>query len=441
MRAQAAGQATAGGRPAAWNDTAQSLWEATAHARPPAIQAEGAMHADVVIIGAGYLGLNTALTLAETGANVIVLDAQGPGYGASGRNGGQVIPGLKYDPDALVSMYGARVADELIDFVGSAADRVFDTIRRHGIECDAAQNGWIQGAHNASALTLLRARAAQWHARGARVEVLDQDAVTDAVGCAPGVYLGGWRDTRAGVIQPLNYALGLADAAARRGVRIYSNTVARHIERRDAHWCVESTNGAVISAEQVVVATNAYTDDLWKTLRLSVIPAQSFQVATDPLSKAHLTQILKQRTAVSDARRLLHYYRLDAAGRFVMGGRGTLSPASGPDDFKHIQRAVAKTFPSLKDVPIVHRWAGRLAMTRDGLPHLHQPAPGITIALGCNGRGIALTTAIGQRIASHLATGQALPFQTQPIKPIPLHGLHRSYVTALVQYYKIRDMI
>lgn len=425
-----------------WFETHRSLWQATAIAPPALTPLHDSTETDVVVIGGGYLGLSCALRLASSGADVVLLDAVTPGFGASGRNGGQVIPGLKYDPDELVAMFGAQAAEPIIDFVSHAPDRVFATIERHAIDCDPVRNGWIQGAHSAAMLRTVEARAKQWLARGAEVELLAPDDLTRRIGCAPDLYCGGWIDRRAGSVQPLSYARGLAKAALRHGARLYAPARATGIGRAGQRWCVNTEGGAQVRASQVVIATNAYSDGLWPRLRSTVIPAQSFQVATDPLPDALRDTILRNREVVSDARRLLHYYRLDAAGRFVIGGRGTMSSPTRDSDFAHIGRALEKTFPVLAGVRLPYFWSGRLAMTQDSLPHLHQPAPGVTIALGCNGRGVALTTAVGERIAEHLldSTQNPLPFPTSPLKPIPLHGLHRGYVTALMQYYKLLDL-
>lgn len=428
--------------PQMWSETSHSLWEATANPRPALAALESSTKADVVVVGAGYLGLSAALELASQGVDVVVLDAVGPGRGASGRNGGQVIPGLKHDPDELARMMAPEQAEEAVAFAGAAPDKVFELIARHGIECDAIRHGWIQGAHTGAMLKTVERRAAQWARRGADVELLDERSVTESVGCAPGLYRGGWIDRRAGLVQPLNYALGLASAAIARGARLYHLSPVVSVQQAASGWRVKTAVGACVNASQVVIATNAYSDGLWPKLRNSIIPAQSYQVATDPLPAALRQTILLDSPAVSDARRLLHYYRIDGDGRFVMGGRGPLSSPYNARAFAHVCRAVAQTFPQLAQVPIRYRWSGRLAMTRDGMPHLHQPAPGVTIALGCNGRGVALTTAIGQRIAQHLIKGSVapLPFPAMAIREIPLHKFHKLYVSLIVQYYKIRDM-
>lgn len=428
-----------------WFETHKSLWQATAIEPPTLAPLDSSTQADVVVIGGGYLGLSCALRLAERGADVVLLDAVAPGFGASGRNGGQVIPGLKYDPDELIAMYGAQAAEPIIDFAAHAPDRVFAIVERHAIDCDPVREGWIQGAHSSAMLRAVEARAKQWRVRGADVELLAPEELTRRIGCAPGLYCGGWLDRRAGSVQPLSFARGLAKAAQRHGARLYAPARATGIGRTGQRWSVTidgADGGAQVHASHVVIATNAYSDGLWPRLRSTVIPAQSFQVATDPLPDTLRDTILRNREVVSDARRLLHYYRLDAAGRLVIGGRGTMSSPTRDSDFEHIRRALAKTFPVLAGVHLPYFWSGRLAMTQDSLPHLHQPVPGVTIALGCNGRGLALTTAVGERIAEHLLDDarHPLPFPTSPLKPIPLHGLHRGYVTALIQYYKLLDL-
>jgi glycine/D-amino acid oxidase-like deaminating enzyme len=429
--------------PQMWNETSHSLWEATANPRPALTALENSTRADVVVVGSGYLGLSATLELASRGVDVVALDAVGPGRGASGRNGGQVIPGLKHDPDELVALLGPQQAEAAISFAGDAPDTVFELIARHGIQCSAVRHGWIQGAHTNAMLKTVERRAAQWAKRGADVQLLDADTVTSRIGCAPGLYRGGWIDRRAGLVQPLNYALGLASAAIAQGARLHHLSTVTRIRREASRWRVETSTGAHILAEQVVIATNAYSDELWPKLCNSIIPAQSYQIATDPLPAALRRAILADCPAVSDARRLLHYYRLDGEGRFVIGGRGPLSSPYSARAFAHVHRGLAQTFPQLADMPIRYRWSGRLAMTRDGMPHLHQPASGITIALGCNGRGVALTTAIGRRIARHLVEGATvpLPFPATVIREIPLHRFHKLYVSLVVQYYKIRDML
>src|SRR5919205_1127024 len=168
-------------------------------------------------------------------------------------------------------------------------------------------------------------------------------------------------------------------------------------------------------------------------LRQTIIAANSFQVATEPLSDNVRTSILAYSQASSDTRKLLLYFRLDHTGRFLMGGRGPFREPKGPEDWAHLERAVPKLYPQLQGVGFEYRWCGRVALTRDFLPHLHEPAPGLLIDIGCQGRGVGLQTAMGMAAADYVATGDAdaLPLPPTPIRPIPFHGLHRAYVSAI----------
>jgi glycine/D-amino acid oxidase-like deaminating enzyme len=369
-----------------------------------------------------------------------VIDADEPGWGASGRNGGQVIPGLKYDPDELVRRYGSRNGEALTQIAGSAADTVFDLIERHQIQCDATRNGWIQPTHSDKLLGTLHARARQWEARGAPVELLDRTQVVKRLGTE--AFVGGWIDKRAGSVQPLSYARGLARAAKAAGVAIHGATRAVALERSADGWHVRCASGVVIDAKQVLLATNGYTDALWPGLAQSVIAANSFIVATRPLPDDIAATVLPGREVASDSRRLLLYFRKDAAGRLLMGGRGPFRDPRTAADWAHLERAARLMYPQLEGVEYEYRWAGRIAITRDFLPHVHTPAEGLTIALGYNGRGIAMATTLGQHLAAFMSgAAQGLPLPPTSIKPIPFHALQRVYISAGVAWYGLLDAL
>ncbi|MGH8780459.1 NAD(P)/FAD-dependent oxidoreductase [Paraburkholderia sp.] len=428
-----------------------SLWAATAEPAVDAPPLAASVAVDVAIVGAGYTGLSAALHLAGQGRSVCVIDAHEPGWGASGRNGGQVIPGLKYDPDELVRRYGSTDGEALARTVGHAADTVFDLIARYGIECDATRAGWIQPTHSTALLHTLHARARQWEARGAHVEVLDRAQTVARLGTD--AFIGGWVDRRAGSVQPLSYARGLARAALEHGthgVAIHGGTRAVGLERQRAGWRIrtathERPDGPTIDAAQVLIATNGYSDALWPGLAQSVIAANSFIVATKPLDAKTGAAILPGREVASDSRRLLLYFRRDSTGRLLMGGRGPFrEPRDAPDsrDWAHLERAARLMYPQLEDVEYEYRWAGRIAITRDFLPHVHLPAPGVTIALGYNGRGIAMATTLGKHLAAHLlGTSRGLPLPPAAIRPIPLHALQRWYINAGVAWYGLLDAL
>src|SRR4051794_22532580 len=188
-----------------------NLWEETAIAAPPISVLDRSRTTDVLVIGAGYLGLSAALHLAEAGVSVVALDAEAPGWGASGRNGGQIIPGLKYDPDELEAMLGHERGERLWRFAGATADTVFDLVARHGLQAEAKRTAWVQGLHSAAAVERAKSRAAQWQRRGAAVEYLGATEAASLAGT--GRYLGAFVDRRAGALHPLSYARELCRAA------------------------------------------------------------------------------------------------------------------------------------------------------------------------------------------------------------------------------------
>ena len=418
-----------------------SLWAATARAAPATPPLDMSRQADVAIVGAGYSGLAAALQLAESGASVVVLESGEPGWGASGRNGGQVIPGLKSDPDELVATFGPEAGEHLARVAGGAADTVFALIARHGIDCEARQCGWIQPAFADADLGLIARRAEQWQRRGAPVEVLDRDTVRKLVGSP--IYRGGWIDRRAGSVQPLSYSRGLARAAQQAGALVCGGSRVIALARDGGRWTVTTAHGPTVSAERVLLATNGYTDALWPRLRQTVIAANSFQVATERLPDAVRRTVLPEGHVASDTRKLLLYYRCDHHGRLIMGGRGPFREPAGPRDFRHLEMMIGLLFPQLKGVRCEFYWSGRIALTRDHVPHVHQPAPGLSVLLGYNGRGVAMATTLATVVAKNIIApaDNPLPLPITDIRPIPLHSLHRIYATAIMQTYRLSDSL
>ena len=418
---------------------APALWAETAPPAPPTPPLETSARADVCVIGAGYAGLSTALALAERGITTTVLEAREPGWGGSGRNGGQVIPGLKYDPDELETMFGPERGPRLVEFAGRAANAVFDLIARHHMEVPHARSGWIQGAHSAASLETVKRRAGEWERRGAPVSFLDKAETDRHLGTTQ--YLASWIDRRGGAVQPLAYARGMLRAALAAGAAIHGDSAATGLDRRDGKWIVTTRGGARVTADQVVMCTNAYGGDLWPRLKQTVIAPNSYQIATAPLSDNVRKSILPFGQVSSDARRLLVYFRLDDQGRLLVGGRGPLREPQGDADWAHLEAMLPRLFPQAQGAPIAYRWCGRVAITRDFLPHLHAPAPGLLIDIGCMGRGIALQTAMGQAMAAYVATGRedALPLPLTPVRPMPFRGLSNAVAAAFIAWYRFAD--
>jgi glycine/D-amino acid oxidase-like deaminating enzyme len=418
---------------------APSLWAATAPPPPETATLTARIEADACIIGGGYAGLSAALHLAELGVRTVVLDAREIGFGGSGRNGGQVIPGIKEDPDALEARYGAEAGRALAAFVGGTADRVFDLIAKHGMDVPYRRSGWIQGAHTEAMVETVRRRAGEWAARGADVAVLDRAAMADHLGSDK--YLAGWLDRRAGAVQPLAYVRGLARAAIAAGAVVHTDSPVAAITRESNAYRVTTSAGGRVTAPTVVVATGGYPGRLVPGLRETAVFPNSFQIATEPLSDNLRKSILPYGQVTSDTRKLLLYFRLDHEGRFLIGGRGPYREPKGPDDWAHLERVIGKLYPQLAGTPIAYRWCGRVSVTRDFLPHVHEPTPGLLALIGCMGRGVGLQTAIGAAVAEAVASGNraAIPFPVTPIRTLPLHALHDLYVAAIIAWYRMTD--
>jgi glycine/D-amino acid oxidase-like deaminating enzyme len=379
------------------------------------------------------------LHLAEAGRDVVVIDAHAPGWGASGRNGGQVIAGLKHDPDALEALFG-EAGTAIVSWAGSAPDVVFALIRRHAIACDAARNGWLQLAVSEATLRAAESRARQWQARGVPVSVLDGKEAARLSGSS--LYVGGWLDRRGGTVHPLAYARGLAKAASALGARIFAGSPATRLHRAAGGWQVETPGGAV-SAPTVMLATNAYADGLHDGLRRSVVAVPSYQIASEPLPAALRRCITPEGHPVSDMRRLLRYFRLDAAGRLLMGARGVYADVPPAVAIKRHLQAVREIFPQAADLAFPYRWGGMVAMTQDHMPHWHEPAPGLLAGLGYNGRGVAMATAMGKLLADRASGADlgALGLPATPAAPLRLHRFSRLGVRLAVQYLRLRDAL
>ena len=416
-----------------------SLWHATAPAASPTPPLAQDTTADICIVGGGYAGLSTALHLAEAGASVVLLETHEPGWGGSGRNGGQVIPGIKYDPGEIHAKFGPDAGKALVDFVGSTADLVFSLSDRHKMDVPHRRAGWIQGAHTPAMVETVKRRAADWAREGADTSFLDRGEVARLLGTER--YLGGWIDRRGGGVQPLAYARGLARAALAAGATLHGQSPVTSLQRKGEGWIVKTARGASVTAKRVVVATNGYTGDLIPKLRQTVIRPNSFIVATEPLSDNLAGSILPDGQVTSDTRQLLLYFRKDHTNRLLMGGRGPFREPRDASDWAHLERVVAKMYPQAKGLRFDYRWCGRVALTRDFLPHLHEPEPGLLIDIGCMGRGVGLQTAMGKAMAGYLVSGDRalLPFPIVPIKPLPLHALNELYVSAIITWYRMTD--
>jgi glycine/D-amino acid oxidase-like deaminating enzyme len=416
-----------------------NLYQDTAESAPDTHALDADTKADVVVAGGGVTGLSTALHLAERGIKVTLLEAEEPGWGASGRNGGQVNPGLKPDPDVVERDFGADLGSRMNAYAGAAPAFVFELIQRHGIRCEARQNGTLRAAIRPAHAANVRATGEQLLRRGAPVELLDGAATARATGTKR--YLTALLDRRGGDLNPLSFARGLARAAMSAGATVCRNSRVLGLERTGNSWRARTASGCV-TAEHVLLATNGYTDGLWPGLRRSVVPIFGAIAATGVLPEPIAREVMPSRCVLYESGAVTVYYRVDAGGRLLIGGRGPMREIQAAAAIPHLLAYARELWPALAQTAWTHAWGGRLAMTQDHYPHVHEPAGGVLVCLGYNGRGVALGTAMGAQLADRIIDPQArFDMPITPLKTIPLHALWPLAVRAAIARGRLSDFL
>ena len=419
-----------------------SIWSALTPAGPECPPLAASVDADAVVIGAGFTGLSTALNLRKAGIDVVVVEAAEPGWGASGRNNGQVIPTLsRPDPDEIEARHG-EAGERFVGLLRDCASLLFDTIREHGIQAEAEQAGWVQPVHSPGRFAIAQRRVRQWSRRGAPVELLDAGQVREMLGSD--TWHGGFWNRSGGHINPLALARGLARAAIEIGARIHSQTPALDFARRDGRWVV-STPAGEVRARALVLATNAYTGEFSATLAPRIarelVPVRSWQMATQPLSDSVRATVIPGRQAVSDTHRDLYFARYDARNRLITGG-AIMLPFDRVGRLKSMVGArLQKLWPQIGEVRFDHVWNGYVGMTNDFLPRFHRLGPDAWAWAGCNGRAVGLSVALGGEFAKAVCgvpeAELALPF-TEP-SPLPLQGIVRRLAPLMLLRYRQLD--
>lgn len=417
-----------------------SLWAAVTPPGPELPQLVGSAQADVVVIGAGFTGLSTALHLREAGVDVAIAEAAEPGFGGSGRNNGQVIPTLtRPDPEDVIAKHGAA-GERFVALLRGCASALFDLARRYQIQAEQEQAGWIQPVHSPGRIKIAERRVRQWSKAGAPVELLSREEVTKMLGSD--AWFGGFWNRSGGHINPLALSRGMARAAIDRGARIFARSPATHFERKHGRWIVTTPQGE-ISGRALILATNAYTGEfapqLAPDIAREVMPVRSWQMATEPLSDAARKTVIPGRQAMSDTHGELYFARYDARNRLVTGGAliGTDTGQLKADVGARLKRL----WPQIGEVRFDYVWNGYVGMTTDFLPRIHRLGPDAFAWAGCNGRAVALSIAIGQELARAAqgvaAQDLALPF-TEPL-PYVAHGMLRRLAPLMLMVYRRRD--
>ena len=411
------------------------------HAAP-----EGDQQVDVAVIGGGFTGVSTALNLAERGFQVHLYEAQRIGYGASGRNGGQLCQGWTTDFSKIMTRLPQDQRKMAWDVGNAGRQIIIDRCRKHGIDADL-KFGYLHTAlHHRHMAELIEMRD-EWEAEGYDgLEVLP-----NAQSLAPHInteaYIGGLYDAQSGHLNPLKYLLGLAKAAVDAGVVIHENCPIRSIDphpKNADHQVVLRHDKGQVTAQKLVLAGNAY---LGKTaprkMRQRIAPVMSGIIATTPLGDNVINSLLPGRIAVADCNTALDYYRFDAKGRMLFGGRASYVPMDNADITGYIRKKMKAVFPSLADMAIEKAWSGRIGITVDRIPHFGMVGKNTYFVQGFSGHGVALTGVAAEIIADAVA-GDSRKFDTfAAIKHLPFPGgFLRTPVLALgMSYYKLKDRL
>lgn len=385
------------------------LWRTTAQETFSAPRFKGERSTDLAILGGGFTGCSAALAAAGQGADVTLLEAETIGHGGSGRNVGLVNAGLWLPPDSVCGTLGAAAGERLNLALAAAPDEVFGLIDSFGIACEPVRHGTLQLAHAESGVRQLNKRHAQMARRGAPVELLDDTVARARTGSA--AFGGGLFDPRAGTVQPLAYARGLARAAAETGAHLYENSRVLSAEHRGGRWVIRTETGK-LRARALLVATNAYHENVAQLEMPRVPVVNFFQMATEPLSDNKARDILPGGEGCWDTGLIMTSVRRDRAGRVILGGMGDDSTLHGD----WARRKLARLFPQIEECEIRHAWSGRISMTADHLPRILQIGPSGYAVFGYSGRGIAPGTLFGRCAARAILTGDETDLPIAPVR-------------------------
>jgi glycine/D-amino acid oxidase-like deaminating enzyme len=416
-------------------------WWDTAPALPKLVVSDLPSNADVVVIGSGYTGLSAARVLALRGVKVVVLEKETFGWGASSRNGGQVLTGLKWGPSALIEKVGLTRAKELYAASLASTKYLEDLIDEEKIECEYTRSGHVEAAWKHSHFKHYQ-HEQEVLARefSHQVKLIEQQDQHSELGSTR--YHGLLVDEDSGALHPARYARGLAICASGSGAMLFENTPATKIMRTGARYAVVTPQGTV-TTENVFVATNGYTDEAAREIGKRVFALGSYMIATAPLPAELAAMLIPQRRVVFDSKHYLYYFRLSGDNRMLFGGRADYQPPTAESTRKSaeiLRRGMVKVFPELKDVPIEYAWSGNICLTRDFFPRVGQH-DGIYYALGYAGHGVAMAAYLGGQIANIMcgAPGKN-PFKDLPFDPLPFY-YGQAFRPFGAWYYKLLDVI
>jgi len=404
--------------------------------------------AEVAIIGAGFTGLSAARTLAKKGISVTVLEANSIGWGASSRNGGMVLTGLKLSAEVLAKRYGMELTRHMYATSLESIDLVEQIVREENIDCSFSRCGHLEVACKQSHFDAY-ARSVEMIAREFHHElrIIPRNELGGEIGSS--IYFGGIVDDTSAGLNPAQYVSGLASAALRTGACIYENTRVQQIQRNTQNgsrgFSVLTSRGNVF-AHNVLVATSGYTSAATPALQKKIIPIGSFIIATERLPETVARELSPRNRMIFDSKHYLHYYRLTPDNRMLFGGRAAFFPEAKNTIHRSaeiLQRDLIEVYPQLRDSKIEYAWGGTLDFCFDTMPHAGQ-SDGVYYALGYAGHGVAMATYLGTKMADTMSGGiNQIPYAAIPFPGAPL-GLYNGkpwFLPFAGAYYKVLDWV
>ena len=418
---------------------AQSYYEATAGAKIDCERLNGDISADVCVIGAGYTGLSAALELATAGYRVVVLEAERIGYGASGRNGGQICTGFSSGQQKIENQLGKDAARKCFALAEESKALLVERIKQHKIDCDLTW-GYMHSIPKAHQMDELKAWRDEYEELGVTgLSLLSKSELEQRLGTT--IYHGALRESEAGHFHPLNYCLGLASAAIKRGAVIYENSRVTEVNTGSNPWA--RTAQGMVKAKFMVIAGNAYLGRTVKALSGRMMPVASYIIATEPLGENHAKSLIANNEAVANTNFIVDYFRRSKDHRMLFGGRASYSTFEPPSLGEYMRPRMTKVFPQLKNVKMDYAWGGYIAITSNRIPDCGRLSPTVYYAHGYSGQGVALAGLYGKLMAEAIR-GTAERFDLLArIKHLPFPGgpLRTPMLVAAMMYYRIRDAL
>jgi glycine/D-amino acid oxidase-like deaminating enzyme len=397
---------------------------------------------DIVVIGGGFTGTSAALRLAKGGADVTLLEAQTIGWGASSRNGGQALSCLPRSLTDLVKQHGSERAKEMFLASIRAADTVARIIDEEKIDCDFYRHGHIEAASKTTHFDMfLEEQETLKRLVDFDVRIVCKNEVISELGTD--IYHGLMVNERSAGLQPAKFVQGMALAAERAGAKIHERTKVIGIKRdqnKQGRFTVHTESGQILASE-IVLAANAWIGQIVPYFSRRVFPAESFIIATEPLSKEAADRLIPHRRVVYDTKRMLAYYCLSADNRMVWGGERSASGVSAVKNAENLRQGMVKAYPELKNIGIEYYWGGTLGLTIDQNPHAGQ-VDGMWFSMCYVGHGVTLATFLGEQVANAILGEESFnPFAGMRIPIVPFYAGKAWFVNFGKAWFRLLDWI